>query len=463
MNRTELREKLNKIDCDNYNQYDLVNLFESIKFSDEGLKKLSEMLENGASDKKVHDFLYNSLGEGIEDEGKKVKVHYYASNIDAIAEETFDYDYFMENKDKILNSYDEVIDVQVFDGDGNYVRDIDESLSEAYSYFETDDAVYFIHNDKHLKHRKDWDTIDAFKYRNVEIPVSEYDRAWRSINASSNKENESLSEDTDPKSARRERMNKFHKVFDSFGKCTSDDYNKAFDLFYDASVIDIVDHASKLKREYDGQKVKYRFTVFSDDYEHSADIHYDPYQNYVGVVVDNKKVDEDTIKQGNQWVNKGKEGTHGKFKTKKEADAQRKAMFAKGFGEGLYRNDSEEDEYDDFELASIYGGDFSYCPICGTRMEYDDGYNFCPKCKKSGDMLAIERRFGKIKEDVDNEEETMSLTDFINSRDFHTVLTDEAEGFDIRQWQKNLASELGDDFSDYEKEESCFDYKGHKI
>ena len=37
---------------------------------------------------------------------------------------------------------------------------------------------------------------------------------------------------------------------------------------------------------------------------------------------------EDTIKQNGKWVNKGKEGTHGTFKTKKEADAQRKAMFA---------------------------------------------------------------------------------------------------------------------------------------
>lgn len=42
-------------------------------------------------------------------------------------------------------------------------------------------------------------------------------------------------------------------------------------------------------------------------------------------------LDEDTIKQGASWVNKGKEGTHGKFKTKKEADAQRKAMFASGY------------------------------------------------------------------------------------------------------------------------------------
>ena len=42
-------------------------------------------------------------------------------------------------------------------------------------------------------------------------------------------------------------------------------------------------------------------------------------------------LDEDTVKQGNSWVNKGKEGVHGKFKSKKAADAQRKAMFASGY------------------------------------------------------------------------------------------------------------------------------------
>ncbi len=40
---------------------------------------------------------------------------------------------------------------------------------------------------------------------------------------------------------------------------------------------------------------------------------------------------EATEKQNGKWVNKGKEGTHGTFKTKKEADAQRKAMFANGY------------------------------------------------------------------------------------------------------------------------------------
>ncbi len=51
---------------------------------------------------------------------------------------------------------------------------------------------------------------------------------------------------------------------------------------------------------------------------------------------DDDTLTEDTVKQGNKWVNKGKEGTHGTFKTKKAADAQRKAMYASGYkGESL--------------------------------------------------------------------------------------------------------------------------------
>ena len=59
---------------------------------------------------------------------------------------------------------------------------------------------------------------------------------------------------------------------------------------------------------------------------------------------------EDTIKQGNYWVNKGKEGTHGKFKTKKAADAQRKAMFAQGFKEGLNEDFKEMVDWSEVDL-----------------------------------------------------------------------------------------------------------------
>ena len=52
----------------------------------------------------------------------------------------------------------------------------------------------------------------------------------------------------------------------------------------------------------------------------------------------NESLTEDTVKTSDgKWTNKGKDGTHGKFKTKKEADAQRKAMFANGYRESLNR------------------------------------------------------------------------------------------------------------------------------
>lgn len=50
-------------------------------------------------------------------------------------------------------------------------------------------------------------------------------------------------------------------------------------------------------------------------------------------VEENKILTEDTVKKQNgKWTNRGDDGKeHGEFKTKKEADAQRKAMFANGY------------------------------------------------------------------------------------------------------------------------------------
>ena len=69
-------------------------------------------------------------------------------------------------------------------------------------------------------------------------------------------------------------------------------------------------------------------------------------------------ISEDTVKQGSSWVNKGKEGTHGKFKTKKDADAQRKAMFASG-----YKAESAN-EIPDFEA------------LCEAAMLEDDDHSY---------------------------------------------------------------------------------------
>lgn len=61
---------------------------------------------------------------------------------------------------------------------------------------------------------------------------------------------------------------------------------------------------------------------------------------------------EDTIKQDGKWVNKGKEGTHGEFKTKKEADAQRRAMYANGYGESLTEAEEEATQEEEVEIES---------------------------------------------------------------------------------------------------------------
>lgn len=60
---------------------------------------------------------------------------------------------------------------------------------------------------------------------------------------------------------------------------------------------------------------------------------------------------EDTVKQGSKWVNKGKEGTHGRFKTKKEADAQRRAMFAQGYKEEM--EDDLSESFEDEHLGTL--------------------------------------------------------------------------------------------------------------
>ena len=56
---------------------------------------------------------------------------------------------------------------------------------------------------------------------------------------------------------------------------------------------------------------------------------------------------EDTVKNSDgTWSNKGDEGSHGKFRTKKQADNQRKAMFANGYKEDWnvkYHNDLDSE------------------------------------------------------------------------------------------------------------------------
>lgn len=114
------------------------------------------------------------------------------------------------------------------------------------------------------------------------------------------------------------------------------DLNIFWDLFENQNPRTTVDNIiSSVKPEFKKEVID---TVVTEDIEEENPELGEPLD-------ESKNVCEDTVKQGNKWVNKGKDGTHGTFKTKKAADAQRKAMFAnKGkkstFGEGFEVGDT---------------------------------------------------------------------------------------------------------------------------
>lgn len=99
-------------------------------------------------------------------------------------------------------------------------------------------------------------------------------------------------------------------------------------------------------------------------------------------------LDEDTIKKGNKWVNKGKDGEHGEFKTKKEADAQRKAMFANGYHEDYdddfgFNNPLTEEQEEEFGLK-VNWDDID-----------DDDEKLFKKVIKNTDDDILDKHFGK--------------------------------------------------------------------
>lgn len=74
-----------------------------------------------------------------------------------------------------------------------------------------------------------------------------------------------------------------------------------------------------------------------------------------------ESLEEDTEKENGKWVNKGEEGTHSEFNTKKAADEQRKAMFVNGYiAEDMY-SDNEKRLADNIIalIKGLYNGKIS--------------------------------------------------------------------------------------------------------
>ena len=80
---------------------------------------------------------------------------------------------------------------------------------------------------------------------------------------------------------------------------------------------------------------------------------------------------EDTVKRDGKWVNIGKEGTHGEFRTKKQADAQRKAMFEIGYKEFM-----GNERYTEIETKEVLDSDGFYTDYTMYKDNMNDRYVF---------------------------------------------------------------------------------------
>ena len=191
------------------------------------------------------------------------------------------------------------------------------------------------------------------------------------------------------------------------------DLNIFWDLFENQNPRTTIDNIiSSIKPEFKKEVID---TVVTEDIEE---------ENPLEDKGEEDKVCEDTVKQDNKWVNKGKDGTHGTFRTKKAADAQRKAMFAnKGkkstFGESrksrlIKESDDDfvifeqepDDAYIDTDWYFDYGGIDYY--IDGGRDFADINKDFLDK-EVNNDAIHKE-----LKEIVDDDDEFYTVKDIFD-------------------------------------------------
>ena len=121
------------------------------------------------------------------------------------------------------------------------------------------------------------------------------------------------------------------QVFNVFEKKFEDEYQ--YYNFDESLTEDTVKQNKRLEKKFNSHKDAKEFMNKLPE-EAEARIDYFDHENEDGSVSEWYKVyywenslKEDTVKQNGKWVNKGSEGTHGKFRTKKAADAQRRAIW----------------------------------------------------------------------------------------------------------------------------------------
>lgn len=187
------------------------------------------------------------------------------------------------------------------------------------------------------------------------------------------------------------------------------DLNIFRDLFENQNPRVTIDNIiSSVKPEFKKEVID---TVVADDIEEENSEISEP-------LGESKKVCEDTVKQGNKWVNKGKDGTHGTFKTKKAADAQRKAMFAnKGkkstFGESRKLRSIKESD-DDIVVFYQEPND-----IIDTSWFFDNDNDIEYYINGGRDFVDVYKDF--LHKEVDNEAIHKAFDNIDEDDEFYTV------------------------------------------
>lgn len=129
-------------------------------------------------------------------------------------------------------------------------------------------------------------------------------------------------------------------------------------------------------------------------------------------------IKEDTVKKDGKWVNKGKEETHGEFKTKKAADAQRKAMFANGYkGESLKESTSIYRDYN-----GIMGNPGATWTIKELKAYWETNHNSDPVLNEYKSMQSWLNDTIAMLHPVTNDEYDESLKESLNLNEAEEIL-----------------------------------------
>ena len=166
-----------------------------------------------------------------------------------------------------------------------------------------------------------------------------------------------------------------------------------------------------------------------------------------------ESLEEDIVKQNGKWVNKGKEGTHGEFRTKGGARRQQRAMFRNGYkGESLdeakgkkykvtgtlrniwHDDDGNEVDREEWEETHTYTIDSNDLPPKDlAKVKFEDGVTrYWNKRVRHDDGSEFEVEVTSV-EPLDE-----SLTEAEEPKDIYTVFVSQKSRFSSRPTERKF-------------------------